>query len=159
MGLQVAFNQFSSTVGYDGRLGAGKIVFLESDGAPTRSCQVNGFNGSIYDPIKIKSDNNNANRLQNRVDSFNVIGKFVEKYNTLKNPIQIHSIAFGAAAEGDAGGREFLTNAQRINGKTTTTIGDENLLKTQEPINIKIRKIKSVVSDAMQSTVLISLVE
>ena len=54
---------------------------------------------------------------------------------------------------------EYLTNAQRINGKTTTTIGAENLLPTQEAINIKIRKIKSVVSDAMQSTVLISLVE
>ena len=161
MGLQVAFNQFSSTVGYDGRLGAGKIVFLESDGAPTRSCQVNGFNGSIYDPIKIKSDNNNENRLQNRVDSLNVIDKFVEKYGTpnSKNPIQIHSIAFGSAAQADAGGREFLTNAQRINGKTTTTIGADNRLPTQEAINIKIRKIKSVVSDAMQSTVLISLVE
>jgi len=159
MGLKVAFNQFSSTGGYDGRLGAGKIVFLESDGAPTRSCQENGFNGSIYDPIKIKSDNNNANRLQNRVDSFNVIDKFVEKYSTPKNPIQIHSIAFGSAAQADAGGREFLTNAQRINGKTTTTIAAQNLLPTAEPINIKIRKLKSVVSDAMQSTVLISLVE
>ena len=159
MGLKVAFNQFSSTGGYDGRLGAGKIVFLESDGAPTRSCQVNGFNGSIYDPINIKSDNNNENRLQNRVDALNVIDKFVIKYSTLKNPIQIHSIAFGAAAEADAGGREFLTNAQRINGKTTTTIGAENLLRTTEPITSKIQKIKSVVSDAMQSTVLISLVE
>ena len=162
MGLKVAFNQFSSTGGYDGRLGAGKIVFLESDGAPTRSCQENGFNGSIYDPIKIKSDNNNANRLQNRVDSFNVIDKFVEKYSTLKNPIQIHSIAFGSAAKADAEekeGREFLTKAQRINGKTTTTIGSENLLPTQQAIDIKIKKIKSVVSDAMQSTVLISLVE
>jgi len=159
MGLKVAFNQFSSTGGYDGRLGAGKIVFLESDGAPTRSCQVNGFNGSIYDPINIKSDNNNENRLQNRVDASNVIDKFVIKYSTLKNPIQIHSIAFGSAAQGDAGGREFLTKAQRINGKTTTTIGAENLLRTTEPITSKIQKIKSVVSDAMQSTVLISLVE
>jgi len=164
MGLKVAFNQFSSTGGYDGRLGAGKIVFLESDGAPTRSCQVNGFNGSIYDPIKIKSDNNNENRLQNRVDALNVIDKFVEKYSTPnpKNPIQIHSIAFGSAAKEDAEGkegREFLINAQKINGKTTTTIGDQNLLPTQQAINIKIQKIKSVVSDAMQSTVLISLVE
>ena len=162
MGLKVAFNEFSSTVGYNGRLGAGKIVFLESDGAPTRSCQVNGFNGSIYDPIKIKSDNNNENRLQNRVDSLNVIDKFVEKYGTpnSKNPIQIHSIAFGSAAqERETGEREFLTNAQRINGKTTTKIGANNLLPTAESINIKIRKLKSVVSDAMQSTVLISLVE
>lgn len=161
MGLKVAFNEFSSTGGYYGRLGAGKIVFLESDGAPTRSCQENGFNGSIYDPIKIKSDNDNENRLQNRVDALNVIDKFVEKYSTPnpKNPIQIHSIAFGSAAQGDAGGREFLTNAQRINGKTTTTIGSENLLPTQQAIDIKIKKIKSVVSDAMQSTVLISLVE
>lgn len=165
MGLKVAFNEFSSTGGYYGRLGAGKIVFLESDGAPTRSCQENGFNGSIYDPIKIKSDNDNQNRLQNRVDALNVIEMFAGKYSTLKNPIQIHSIAFGSAAKADAEGKEvnegkkFLINAQRINGKTTTTIGSENLLPTQQAIDIKIKKIKSVVSDAMQSTVLISLVE
>lgn len=99
--------------------------------------------------------------MQNRVDALNVIDKFVAKYSTPnpKNPIQIHSIAFGSAAQGDAEGREFLTNAQRINGKTTTTIGSENLLPTQQAIDIKIKKIKSVVSDAMQSTVLISLVE
>lgn len=157
MGLKVAFNQLSSETGYYGRKGAGKILFLESDGAPTRSCLSVGFSGSLYSESSIKSDNVNNNRAKNSSDALNVIAKLVEIYNDVKNPIQIHSIGFGSALSSNAGGT-FLKSAQRF-GNNPLEMESDKFIGSGDPLEMKVRKIKSVVNDVMQNTVLLSLVE
>ena len=157
MGLKVAFNQLSSETGYYGRKGAGKILFLESDGAPTRSCLSVGFLGSLYSESSIKSDNVNNNRAKNSSDALDVIVNLVNKYNDVKNPIQIHSIGFGSALSSNAGGT-FLKSAQRF-GNNPLEMESDKFIGSGDPLEMKVRKIKSVVNDVMQNTVLLSLVE
>ena len=172
MAFMVAYNEFSSVTGFNGRKGTQKMIIFETDGAPTKHANRTFQGGGAYlskfinisdAPGSAASDADNyaLNTLQ---IVCNLTTANLSGYSTIKNPVKVHSIAFGQLFEttgpATSAAMAFLVNCQ-IKGKTSpagsTTLNSEKIITgtyTQ-----RIEKIRSAFERVLQDGIQITLVE
>jgi Flp pilus assembly protein TadG len=172
MAFMVAYNQFSSATGFNGRKGANKMIVFETDGVPTSNANGTFQSGGAYlskftgisDAGSSGADDIYAlNTLQYvcNLTSANPNG-----YSTIKNPVSVHSIAFGQLFEtnststGKPAAMDFLVKCQ-IKGNTSpsgaTTLNSEKMIIGT--YNQRIEKIRSAFEKILQSGIQITLIE
>jgi hypothetical protein len=172
MAFMVAYNQFSSATGFNGRKGANKMIVFETDGVPTSNANGTFQSGGAYlskftgisDAGSSGADDIYAlNTLQYvcNLTSANPNG-----YSTIKNPVSVHSIAFGQLFEtnststGKPAAMDFLVKCQ-IKGNTSpsgaTTLNSEKMIIGT--YNQRIEKIRSAFEKVLQSGIQITLLE
>ena len=172
MAFMVAYNQFSSATGFNGRKGANKMIVFETDGVPTSNANGTFQSGGAYlskftgisDAGSSGADDIYAlNTLQYvcNLTSANPNG-----YSTIKNPVSVHSIAFGQLFEtnststGTPAAMDFLVKCQ-IKGNTSpsgaTTLNSEKIITGT--YNQRIEKIRSAFEKVLQSGIQITLIE
>ena len=172
MAFMVAYNQFSSATGFNGRKGANKMIVFETDGVPTSNANGTFQSGGAYlskftgisDAGSSGADDIYAlNTLQYvcNLTSANPNG-----YSTIKNPVSVHSIAFGQLFEtnststGTPAAMDFLVKCQ-IKGNTSpsgaTTLNSEKMIIGT--YNQRIEKIRSAFEKVLQSGIQITLIE
>jgi len=172
MSFMAAYNQFSSATGFNGRKGANKMIIFETDGQPTSNASGTFQSGGAYlskftsiaDAGSSGADATSAlNTLQYvcNLTTANPSG-----YSTIKNPVSVHSIAFGQLFEtnststGTAAAMDFLVKCQ-IKGNTSptgaTTLNSEKIIIGN--YNERIEKIRSAFERVLQSGIQITLIE
>lgn len=132
MGLRVAYNEFSSAAGFNGRRGASKLVIFETDGVAHDDSGSQDLAGSgpynMYYP-NVQQVNNYAVSTAVGTTAQNAAIATVNQicaldsasppgYSTVKSPARVHCIAFGELFEPSAAtpmcqtGLTFLLNMQ-----------------------------------------------
>jgi hypothetical protein len=141
MGFLVAYNQFSSATGFNGRRGASKIVIFETDGVPNTTCSQNfvnggagfsrytGITGSTYIGQSTTLNYDPKNKARAVVRQITALETATNPgYSTTRMAAQVHSIGFGYLFEPSTSGNtktaalEFLFAVQ-VDGKTTPSPG------------------------------------
>ena len=172
MAFMVAYNEFSSATGFNGRKGANKMIIFETDGNPTFKNSATFQPGGAYfskftaftDAVSSSTASTEAlNTLQHvcNLTTANPTG-----FSTIKNPVSVHSIAFGQLFEtnststGTAAAMDFLVKCQ-IKGNTSptgaTTLNSEKIIIGN--YNERIEKIRSAFERVLQSGIQITLIE
>lgn len=172
MAFMAAYNQFSSATGFNGRKGANKMIIFETDGQPNSSSIGTFQSGGAYFS-KFTSISNNGSSGADATDALNTL-QYVcnltsanpSGYSTIKNPVSVHSIAFGQLFEtnststGTAAAMDFLVKCQ-IKGNTSpagsTTLNSEKIIIGN--YNERIEKIRSAFERILQSGIQITLVD
>ena len=172
MAFMVAYNEFSSATGFNGRKGAQKMIIFETDGQPNSHANETFQGGGAYLSkfINISDAPNSATSdadyyaLNTLQTVCNLTTANPNGYSTIKNPVKVHSIAFGQLFEttgpATSAAMTFLVNCQ-IKGKTSpagsTTLNSEKIITgtyTQ-----RIEKIRSAFERVLQDGIQITLVE
>jgi Flp pilus assembly protein TadG len=170
MAFMVAYNEFSSATGFNGRKGANKMIIFETDGVPNQNANGTFQSGGAYFSkftgiVNAGSSGADATSALNTLQTVcNLTSANPTGYSTIKNPVSVHCIAFGQLFETtgpDTGAAmTFLVNCQ-IKGKTSpagsTTLNSEKIITgtyTQ-----RIEKIRSAFEKVLQSGIQITLVE
>ncbi len=172
MAFMVAYNQFSSATGFNGRKGANKMIIFETDGQPTSASSGTFQSGGAYlSKFTSISDSgssgaDSAAALGTLQYACNLTSANPNGYSTLKNPVSVHSIAFGQLFETDStstgtdAAMDFLVQCQ-IKGKTSpagsTTLDSEKIIIGD--YNTRIEKIRSAFERVLQSGIQITLIE
>jgi Flp pilus assembly protein TadG len=139
MGFEVAYNEFSSASGFNGRRTASKVVIFETDGIPNTICagtlQNAGANFSYYSGIGGASYVTTSTSLHvTPKDNARAVVKQIVAltsanppgYSTTRNPARVHCIAFGDLFESystspmKAAALRFVCAVQ-IDGNTSPT--------------------------------------
>lgn len=172
MAFMAAYNQFSSATGFNGRKGANKMIIFETDGQPNSSSIGTFQSGGAYFS-KFTGISNNGTSGADATDALNTL-QYVcnltsanpSGYSTIKNPVSVHSIAFGQLFEtnststGTAAAMDFLVKCQ-IKGNTSpagsTTLNSEKIIIGN--YNERIEKIRSAFERILQSGIQITLVD
>jgi hypothetical protein len=172
MAFMAAYNQFSSATGFNGRKGANKMIIFETDGQPTSTAVGTFQSGGAY-MSKFTSISDNGSSGADATDALNTL-QYVcnlttanpSGYSTIKNPVSVHSIAFGQLFEtnststGTAAAMDFLVKCQ-IKGNTSpsgsTTLNSEKIIIGN--YNERIEKIRSAFERILQSGIQITLIE
>jgi Flp pilus assembly protein TadG len=139
-GLMLAYNQFSSDtslqsagLGGFGRVGAQRIVILETDGMANTATSAGTSNGGPYQSYYLirPGDNVTPSSADPAQDALDVATRIcaltsdtggLPGYATSRTPVLIHTLAFGAVFEPTASGSEpanavaFLQNLSSIGG-------------------------------------------
>ena len=175
MAFMVAYNEFSSATGFNGRKGANKMIIFETDGQPTSNASgsfqpggayVSKFTG-IADAGSAGTSPADATAALNTLQYVcNLTTANPSGYSTIKNPVSVHSIAFGQLFEtnststGTAAAMDFLVKCQ-IKGNTSpsgsTTLNSEKIIIGN--YNERIEKIRSAFERVLQSGIQITLIE
>ena len=172
MAFMAAYNQFSSATGFNGRKGANKMIIFETDGQPNSSSIGTFQSGGAYFS-KFTSISNNGSSGADATDALNTLQNVCNLtsanpsgYSTIKNPVIVHSIAFGQLFEtnststGTAAAMDFLVKCQ-IKGNTSpagsTTLNSEKIIIGN--YNERIEKIRSAFERILQSGIQITLVD
>lgn len=172
MSFMAAYNQFSSATGFNGRKGANKMIIFETDGQPTSSALGTFQSGGAY-MSKFTSIADNGSSGADATDALNTL-QYVcnlttanpSGYSTVKNPVSVHSIAFGQLFEtnststGTAAAMDFLVKCQ-IKGMTSpagsTTLNSEKIIIGT--YTERIEKIRSAFERVLQSGIQITLID
>ena len=106
----LAYNQFSTRTGYNGRRGATKMVIFETDGVPntrtTGSFNHGSKNKSKFTGLTVGSNvgNGNSSVLTNAKAAAQQVCNLTTAsspgYSSAKTPVRIHAIAFGRSQWG-----------------------------------------------------------
>lgn len=172
MSFMAAYNQFSSATGFNGRKGANKMIIFETDGQPTSAAVGTFQSGGAY-LSKFTGIADNGNSGANSTDALNTLQYVCNLttanptgFSTIKNPVSVHSIAFGQLFEtnststGTAAAMDFLVKCQ-IKGMTSpagsTSLSSEKIIIGD--YNTRIEKIRSAFERVLQSGIQITLVE
>lgn len=172
MSFMAAYNQFSSATGFNGRKGANKMIIFETDGQPNSSAIGTFQSGGAY-MSKFTSIADNGSSSADATDALNTLQTVCNLttanptgFSTIKNPVSVHSIAFGQLFEtnststGTAAAMDFLVKCQ-IKGMTSpagsTTLNSEKIIIGT--YTERIEKIRSAFERVLQSGIQITLVE
>jgi hypothetical protein len=172
MAFMAAYNQFSSATGFNGRKGANKMIIFETDGQPTSAANGTFQPGGAY-LSKFTSISHAGSSGANSTDALNTLQYVCNLttanptgFSTIKNPVSVHSIAFGQLFEtnststGTAAAMDFLVKCQ-IKGMTSpagsTTLSSEKIIVGN--YNERIEKIRSAFERILQSGIQITLIE
>ncbi len=185
-GLMLAYNQFSSnsslqgpSLGGFGRVGAQKIVILETDGMANQATNAgksnNGANQSYYqirpgDSITPSGAGaaQDALDVATRICSLTTDASGIPGYATARTPVTIHTLAFGAVFEPTASGSEpanavsFLQQLSTIGGtvfpssSSDVTDGYKWCIGTLDQRQIK---LQTAFTKILESTVAVVLVK
>ena len=170
MSFMVAYNEFSSATGFNGRKGANKMIIFETDGVPTHHAsgtfQTGGaylskFTNMVEAGISSAASTEALNTLQYVC---NLTTANPNGYSTIKNPVSVHSIAFGQLFEttgpDTAAAMDFLVKCQ-IKGMTSpagaTTLNSEKIITGT--YKQRIEKIRSAFEKVLQSGIQITLID
>ena len=172
MAFMVAYNEFSTATGFNGRKGANKMIIFETDGNPTfknsATFQSNGAYISKFINFTKAVDSSLASTeaLNTLQYVCNLTSANPNGYSTIKNPVSVHSIAFGQLFEtnststGKPAAMNFLVKCQ-IKGNTSpsgaTTLNSEKIIIGN--YNQRIEKIRSAFEKILQSGIQITLIE
>ncbi len=172
MAFMAAYNQFSSATGFNGRKGANKMIIFETDGQPNSSAIGTFQSGGAY-MSKFTSIADNGSSSADATDALNTLQTVCNLttanpsgYSTVKNPVSVHSIAFGQLFEtnststGTAAAMDFLVKCQ-IKGMTSpagsTTLNSEKIIIGT--YTERIEKIRSAFERVLQSGIQITLID
>jgi Flp pilus assembly protein TadG len=172
MAFMAAYNQFSSATGFNGRKGANKMIIFETDGVPTSNAYGTFQSGGAYyskfigisDAGSSGADDIYALNTLQYVCNLTTASQC--GYSTIKNPVSVHSIAFGQLFEtnststGKPAAMNFLVKCQ-IKGNTSpagaTTLNSEKIITGT--YNQRIEKVRSAFERVLQSGIQITLIE
>jgi hypothetical protein len=174
MGFKVAYNQFSSAAGFNGRRGAAKVVIFETDGVPNHHCggsfQNNGPYKSFYTGSigSVTSDGNNspnatdpAVAVVTRICALDTATQ--PGYSSARMPARVHSIGFGDLFETSSGtavaARTFLLRVQKAGN--TSAAGDsaiESYKIITGDYETRIDLLRQALERIMQSGIQVSLI-
>lgn len=183
MGFMVAYNEFCSFAGFNGRQGASKMVILETDGRPTSSASANfvASNMPFHHRFQsIQSLNSNSDHSNNALMALRNLCNSATRsqgnpafgnspgYSTTKSPVRAHALAFGYLFEPSFFGQtpssieamEFLVNVQKIGGTSrpsATSLEDYKIITGD--FNSRIDKLRTAFERILQSGVQITLIE
>jgi hypothetical protein len=176
MALKLAYNEFSTASGYNGRRGAAKVVIMETDGVPNTTCGGSLNGGGPYQALyqtasQIGStsytDNGDTATINAALNTAEQITKLDTAtgrgYSTTRVPARIHVIAFGDLFETNTAMKttalQFLTNMQ-IRGKTSpagaTSIEPYKIIVGD--YNTRIENLRTAFERIMQSGVQVTLI-
>ena len=172
MSFMAAYNQFSSATGFNGRKGANKMIIFETDGQPNSNASGTFQSGGAY-LSKFTSISDAGSSGADATAALNTLQYVCNLttanptgYSTIKNPVSVHSIAFGQLFEtnststGTAAAMDFLVKCQ-IKGMTSpagsTTLSSEKIIIGD--YNTRIEKIRSAFERVLQSGIQITLVD
>ncbi|MSR49619.1 MAG: hypothetical protein EXS07_06170 [Gemmataceae bacterium] len=172
MAFMAAYNQFSSATGFNGRKGANKMIIFETDGQPTSAAIGTFQSGGAY-MSKFTSIEDNGSSGADATNALNTLQTVCNLttanpsgYSTVKNPVSVHSIAFGQLFETNstststAAAMDFLVKCQ-IKGMTSpagsTTLNSEKIIIGT--YTERIEKIRSAFERVLQSGIQITLIE
>ena len=173
MGFLVAYNQLSSRSGFNGRRGATKVVILETDGVPntqaTNSFTNGGAYNSYYNTINVGSyiANGDAGVINDAVAAAQTIANLDTAtptgYGTTRNPVRIHSIAFGALFESSSSMKapalDFLLRVQKAgNTSPASATSIESYKIITGDYTTRIETLRQAFERIMQSGVQCSLI-
>jgi hypothetical protein len=174
MGFKVAYNQFSSASGYNGRRGAAKVVIFETDGVPNHHCggsfQNNGRYLSLYTGSigSVTSDGNNSpSSTGPAVDDVTQICALDTAtkpgYSTTRMPARVHVIAFGDLFETNQTQSQnalaFLLDVQQAgNTSAATDTSIESYKIITGDYTTRIDNIRQAMERIMQSGIQVSLI-
>jgi hypothetical protein len=176
MGLKVAYNEFSTATGYNGRRGAAKMVILETDGVPNTSCTGTLNGGGPYQALYQSTSqigtstyvaNGDSGVMNAALATVTQISKPDDAanrgYSTTRVPARVHAIAFGDLFETSTTTKTtaltFLNNVQ-INGKTTTAGGSlESYKIIVGDYNTRIANLRTAFERIMQGGVQVTLIK
>jgi hypothetical protein len=172
MAFMVAYNEFSSATGFNGRKGANKMIIFETDGNPTFKNSATFQSGGAYFSkftaftAAVGSSTASTEALNTLQHVCNLTTANPSGYSTIKNPVSVHSIAFGQLFEtnststGTAAAMDFLVKCQ-IEGNTSpsgsTSLNSEKIIVGN--YNERIEKIRSAFERILQSGIQITLIE
>ena len=175
MGFQVAYNQFSTASGYNGRRGASKVAIFETDGVPNAytngAFQNNGAYNSLYTG-GISSTTSTSNfsssattpalAVVNNISALTTAA--TPGYSTTRNPARVHSIAFGDLFETtsteEADALTFVLNVQQKgNTSATTDTSIESYKIITGNYNTRITNLQNAFQRIMQSGIQVSLIQ
>src|SRR5262249_2323925 len=135
----LAYNQFSSRTGYNGRRGAAKMLIFETDGVPnTRTTGTFNNGGGDNSPFSALTGGgfvghgdptglSNAKAVVQQICNLDSASQ--PGYSTAKLPVRVHSIAFGNLFEQsnstETMALQFLLDVQKIGA--TSAAGDTSI--------------------------------
>jgi hypothetical protein len=178
MALMVAYNQFSSRTGFNGRRGASKVCILETDGVPNTTANGGFTNGgaynSMYTGITTGSylGNGNSTVISDGVATASRITALDTNnppgYSSARNPARIHCIAFGDLFETTSplkdAALDFLAEVQVV-GFTSPTGTNGAGFASNESYKVitgtstqRIDKLRQALERIMQSGVQVVLI-
>jgi Flp pilus assembly protein TadG len=177
MGFKVAYNEFSSTSGYYGRRGAGKVVIFETDGVPNTTAsgtldtsggaykgKYTGLGPTAYDTQSTALNvpcKDNARAVVRQICALDT----ANGYSTTKVPARVHCVAFGQLFEASTSSPmkqaalDFLLAVQKdgnTSGPSDTSIESYKIITGD--YNTRIDKIRQALERIMQSGIQVSLI-
>jgi Putative Flp pilus-assembly TadE/G-like len=176
MSLKLAYNEFSTASGYNGRKGASKMVIFETDGVANTSCGGTLSSAAPYlatygTTAQIGTSTYTSNGDPTVLNAALATGQQIcnldnssgKGYSTTRVPARIHAIAFGdlfqTSTTLETTAMTFLANMQ-IKGNTspagTTTIESYKIITGN--YNTRIDNIKTAFERIMQSGVQVTLI-
>jgi hypothetical protein len=177
----VAYNQFSSATGYNGRKGASKMVMFETDGVPNTPTSDSSANSNLvlgtppaynsyYSPLAegafvANNDPTVVSRALTVVsticalDSANPPG-----YATARMPVRVHAIGFGDLFQFSTTRTQqalsFLLQVQQIGG---TSAASDTSIQSYKIVTgsfqTRIDNLRQAMQRIMQSGVQVSLIQ
>jgi len=170
MSFMVAYNEFSSATGFKGRKGANKMIIFETDGVPTHHASGTFQTGGAYlskftNMVEAGTSSAASTEALNTLQYVcNLTTASQSGYSTVKNPVNVHSIAFGQLFEttgpDTSAAMDFLVKCQ-IKGRTSpagaTTLNSEKIITGT--YKQRIEKIRSAFERVLQSGIQITLIE
>lgn len=177
MGFMVAYNQFSTATGFNGRRGAAKVVIFETDGVPNTTSNGTFTLGSpapyksYYASLSTGSGLGNNNSTVTS-QALGVVQQLVNLdtnssspgYGTARQPVRIHAIAFGQLFESTTTTKtqalDFLLQVQK---KGNTSPASASSIESYKIItgdyNTRIENLRLAFERIMQSGVQVSLIK
>jgi hypothetical protein len=175
MGFQVAYNEFSSASGFNGRRGASKVVIFETDGVPNNfnagTFSNNGAYNSYYTgPIGTTAwvGNNDpaatgpALAVVSNISAQTTAA--VPGYSTTRSPARVHSIAFGDLFEvNNSDSQAALTFVLNVQQKGNTSSSTDTSIENYKIITgdyvTRIKNLQQALQRIMQSGIQVSLIQ
>jgi hypothetical protein len=176
-GFKVAYNEFSSATGYNGRRGAAKVVIIETDGVPNTSCGASFNNSggpylSYYNPSGLTSMTLVGNNAPAVVDAAVAAAAQIcasdsatnPGYSSVRTPARVHTIAFGDLFEsGSAQNANALAFLLRVQKAGYTSQSTDTSIETYKIItgtaDQRIDKIKQAFERIMQAGVNVTIIQ
>lgn len=175
--FMVAYNEFSSASGYNGRRGAAKVVIFETDGVPNTTAsgtldtsggaykgKYTGLGPTAYDTQSTSLSvpcKDNARAVVRQICALDTAGG----YSTTKVPARVHCIAFGQLFEASTtsamkpAALDFLLAVQQDgNTSASTDTSIESYKIITGDYNARIDKIRQALERIMQSGIQVSLI-
>jgi hypothetical protein len=175
MGFKVAYNEFSTATGYNGRRGATKVVIFETDGVPnhtaTGSFSDNGPYLSLYNVTggTTSYGNNHPTVLAAALDVIQTICNLDTHstkpgYSTPRVPARVHSIGFGDLFQYESQSKtdalDFLLQVQKLGSTSPSSATSiESYKIITGPYDTRIDNLRIALERIMQSGVQVSLIK
>ena len=175
MAFKVAYNQFSTRTGYNGRRGASKVLIFETDGVPNATAAGNFTNAGAYKSYYTVSGSTASYSNNNPTVTTAALGVIqtlcnldshptAPGYSTPRAPVRVHAIGFGdlfqTTSQSKDDALDFLLSVQKAgNTSASTATSIESYKIITGDYQTRIDNIRTAFERIMQSGVQVSLIQ